>query len=124
MTSGGVANSPAVAAAARASRTRVNRVRQGLGLGLTPATTVAAAPTTMTPAVGTADANDGTVEFSSGEGDPGNMQGTGVVREAIQALTRAGVDVNALAGQVAGTAAGIKTPVQTANLAAKLNEAK
>ena len=80
-----------MAAAARARRLRLQRDRQGLGSGQTPATTVAAAPATMTPAVGTADANDGTVEFSSGEGDPGNMQGTGVVREAIQALTRTNV---------------------------------
>ena len=114
MTGGGAARSPAIAMATRARRLRLQRDRQGLDSGQTPATTVAAAPATMTPAVGTADANDGTVEFSSGDGDPGNMQGTGVVREAIQALTR----------QVAGTEAGIKTPAQTAQTTEVLPQAQ
>ena len=120
MTVGGVANSPAVAVAVRARRARLDRARQGLGLGQTPATTVAAAPTTMTPAVGTADALDGAVEFSTGVGDPGELQGTGVVREAIQALSRAGAAVDTPTSQVTGTAVGIKTPARHAS-AKRLN---
>ena len=81
-TGGREARSPALAAAARARRTRLERARHGLDLGTTPATTVAAVPA-ITPAVGTADAMDGGVELTTGEGDSGSMLGTGAVREAI-----------------------------------------
>ena len=112
-TGGREANSPATAAAARARRVRLQRTRQGLGLGTTPAATAAQVPA-ITPAVGTADAMDGGVELTTGEGDSGSMLGAGVVREAIRALSGAGMAANvATTGQAAGDAAGYKTPAQT-----------
>ena len=88
-TGGREARSPALAAAARARRTRLERARQGLDSGTTPAATAAAVPA-ITPAVGTADALDGGVEFSTGDGDSGNLPDTGAVREAIKVLSRTG----------------------------------
>lgn len=61
-TGGREARSPALAAAARARRTRLERVRQGLDSGTTPAATAAQVPA-ITPAVGTADAMDGLGEW-------------------------------------------------------------
>ena len=102
-----------MAAAARARRTRLERARQGLDSGTTPAATAAQVPA-ITPAVGTADAMDGGVELATGNGDAGNLLGTGVVREAIRALTGAGTTANqAVTGQAAGDAAGYTTPAQT-----------
>ena len=104
-TGGREARSPALAAAARARRTRLERARQGLDSGTTPAATAAQVPA-ITPAVGTADAMDGGVELTTGNGDAGNLLGTGVVREAIRALTGAGTTANqAVTGQAAGDAA-------------------
>ena len=52
--------------------------------------------------------------LTTGDADTGNLLGTGVVREAIQALTRANVAATeATTGQAAGDAAGYKTPAQT-----------
>ena len=74
-TGGREARSPALAAAARARRTRLERARQGLDSGTTPAATAAQVPA-ITPAVGTADAMDGGVELATGNGDAGNLLGT------------------------------------------------
>ena len=112
-TGGREARSPATAAAARARRARQIRDRHGLNSGATPAATAAAVPV-ITPAVGTADAMDGGVELSTGEGDAGNMPATGAVREAIKALSRTNVTADlAATGQAAGDAAGYRTPAQT-----------
>ena len=112
-TGGREASSPAIAAAARARRVRLQRTRQGLGSGTTPAATAAQVPA-ITPAVGTADAMDGGVEFTTGDGDSGNLPDTGAVREAIKALSRTGMNANmATTGQAAGGAAGYVTPAQT-----------
>ena len=75
--------------ATRARRTRQSRARQGLNSGITPAATAAEVPA-ITPAAGTAAAMDGGVELATGEGDPGTLQDTGVVREAIRVLSRVG----------------------------------
>ena len=112
-TGGREARSPATTAAARARRVRLERARQGLDSGTTSAATAAQVPA-ITPAVGTADAMDGGVELATGEGDPGNLLGTGAVREAIKALSRTGMNANmATTGQAAGDAAGYTTPAQT-----------
>ena len=92
-TGGREARSPALAAAARARRTRLERARQGLDSGTTPAATAAQVPA-ITPAVGTAGAMDGGIELATGDGDSGSMLGTGVVREAIRALSGAGGSAN------------------------------
>ena len=110
---GGAAGSPAVAAATRARRTRQSRARQGLNSGITPAATAAEVPA-ITPAAGTAAAMDGGVELATGEGDPGTLQDTGVVREAIRVLSRVGKGATfAPTNQVTGNAAGFTTPAQT-----------
>ena len=112
-TGGREAGSPAIAAAARARRSRLNRDRHGLNSGATPAATAAAVPV-ITPAVGTAAAMDGGVELATGEGDPGTLQDTGVVREAIRVLSRVGKGATfAPTDQVTGNAAGFTTPAQT-----------
>ena len=112
-TGGREANSPAMAAAARARRVRLERTRQGLDSGTTPAATAAQVPA-ITPAVGTADAMDGGIELATGNGDVGDLPSTGAVRQAIQALTGADMVANqATTGQAAGDAAGYKTPAQT-----------
>ena len=112
-TGGGAATSPAVADAVRARRLRLERNRQGLNSGVTPAATAAGIPA-ITPAVGTADALDGGVELATGEGVSGDMLGTSVVREAIRVLSRVGMDATlASSNQVTGDAAGYKTPAQT-----------
>ena len=113
-TGGGVAGSPAVAAATRARRARQSRARQGLNSGTTPAATAATVPA-ITPAAGTAAAMDGGVELTTGEGDPGTLQDTpGVVREAIRVLSRVGKGAaSAPTNQVTGSAAGFKAPAQT-----------
>ena len=115
-TGGREARSPATAAAARARRARQIRDRQGLNSGATPAATAAAVPV-ITPAVGTADAMDGGVELSTGDGDAGDLPATGAVREAIKALSRTNVTADmAATGQAAGDAAGYRTPAQTQDL--------
>ena len=100
-TGGREARSPATAAAARARRARQIRDRHGLNSGATPAATAAAVPV-ITPAVGTADAMDGGVELSTGEGDAGDVPATGAVREAIKALSRTNLPADLAAAGQAG----------------------